>query len=80
MGRIATVPTANLGRLWSRVWWQLDEVDQEQGCGGNSFRRRGSTSPDCLHHRAGPLALLSPPFLPHPHPHARRLELPKTQH
>lgn len=55
----------------------LDEVDQEHRCGGDSFRRRGSTSLGCLHHRAGPLALLSPPSPPPP---PRRLALPKTQH
>uniref|UniRef100_A0A8C0QXP6 Uncharacterized protein n=1 Tax=Canis lupus dingo TaxID=286419 RepID=A0A8C0QXP6_CANLU len=49
--------------------WRLGGVDRERGSGGDSFRRRGSTSPGCLHHRAGPLALLSPPLaLPPPPP------------
>lgn len=80
-GGIATVPTAHREAAGTSLEQGLvvDEVDLEHGCGGNSFRRRGSTSLGCLHHRAGPLALLSPPFLPPP-PHARRLELPKTQH
>lgn len=77
-GGVATVPTAHREAAGTSLEQGLvvDEVDLEHGCGGNSFRRRGSTSLGCLHHRAGPLALLSPPFLPPP-PHARRL---KTQH